>query len=271
MRNHKAKMSENSNTQNLKTTLSTLAASSAAGVQVLLKQTGTQNTAIFEKDAHKQAVSASMIKVPIAAAALLHVQNGTWCLDTPFSVHDADILPDSIPFENGARTATLAELLTWMLVISDNTATNVLIRAIGFDAVNAFCHTIGLVSTELQRKMLDFDAIKEGKNNYTSPADMARLFDALYEHTILSPTLCQWLLDTLKKQRVQDGFLRYIWQDVSLAHKTGCLDYLNHDAGVFECASGCWFLAVFISNAPHINGDRALCGKIARAVYDAIT
>lgn len=86
---------------------------------------------LYERGAGRRAVSASTIKVFILLAALDEVRRGRLALDTPVSVTAEDILPDTGVFVDGPGMHPLEELLVWMIVLSDNTATNVLIGAAG--------------------------------------------------------------------------------------------------------------------------------------------
>ena len=60
------------------------------------------------------------------------------------------------------------DLMMWMITKSCNSSTNILIKYLGFDKINKYCIEIGLNATKLERYMLDENAIKNGKNNYTS-------------------------------------------------------------------------------------------------------
>ena len=65
---------------------------------------------------------------------------------------------------------SLWEMLYWMIVLSDNTATNAVISTLGYEHINAYCARLGLQSTACQRKMLDWTAVREGRTtNYLPP------------------------------------------------------------------------------------------------------
>ncbi|MEG2137817.1 MAG: serine hydrolase [Oscillospiraceae bacterium] len=219
-----------------------------------------------------QVVSASTIKLAILLTALDQVAQGTRKLSDELEVLPEDILPDTAVFERGISTYTLWELLYWMIVESDNTATNVCIEALGYDAINAYCHNVlKIESTGCRRKMLDFDAVKEGRNNYTSAADQYVMYHALYSGKILTPKLRTTALNILRRQRCNDAFLRYIADPVTVAHKTGGLDFLAHDAGVFELPGHPYYLGVFTWNGPSKEGDptqKQFIGRLAKAVYE---
>ena len=75
---------------------------------------------------------------------------------------------------------TLKELCTLMIIISDNTATNLLIEHLGMNRVNQQISQMGLKSASLQRKMMDLEAVRAGRNNYISGADFAAILESIY-------------------------------------------------------------------------------------------
>ena len=98
---------------------------------------------LYERGAGRRAVSASTIKVFILLAALDEVRRGRLALDTPVAVTAEDILPDTGVFVDGPGMHPLEELLVWMIVLSDNTATNVLIGLLGAECINAAACSVG--------------------------------------------------------------------------------------------------------------------------------
>ena len=119
--------------------------------------------------------------------------------------------------------------------------------------------------------MLDWDAVAAGKNNYTSAADQERIYWALYRGTILTHDLQEKALDMLRRQRCNDSFLRYIPQPVVVAHKTGGLDHVNHDAGIFELFSHPFYLGIFTWDGPALDGQpdqKRFIGKLAKQIYE---
>lgn len=245
-----------------------------ARVSLLMKDVDTGET-LHAHDANAVVSSASTIKVPILLAALEKVRAGELSLEQPIDVPAGEILDDTEVFEDGPGRYALWELLYWMIVSSDNTATNVLIERIGFADVNALCTALGLKHTVLARKMLDFEALRSGRNNLTSAADMAVVYEAVCRQRILTPQLCRFALDILKRQRSTGEFLRYIAQDIAVAHKTGGLDPVAghdrvvHDAGVFLLDNMRYYLGIFITGAPDdaVYSYR-LIGRLSKALYD---
>lgn len=225
----------------------------------------------FQPDA--VVTSASTIKLPILLTVMEGVQRGAYALRQPVAVPDSAILPDTTVFEpeNRRETYPLLELLYWMITLSDNTATNVLIDLVGMEAVNGLCHRWGAAHTKLQRKMLDFAAQTAGRDNVTTAHDQYVLYAGLYERAHSQEGPWTVALDTLLRQRCQDAFLRYLNGPVTVAHKTGGLDHVHHDAGLFLSAQAPYYLGCFTWDGPSLDGQpeqARFLGKIARRIYD---
>ena len=234
--------------------------------------TGAPIAAIGE---NTRVVSASTIKLPMLCCALQDVMDGTYSLEQFVPICPGDYCDDTQVFEPTYRQdgASLWELLYWMIVSSDNTATNAVISLLGYDHVNDYCRKNGLEQTSLQRKMLDFEAIAQGRNNYTSPKDLYRLFTALYHGELLNEPLRETALDFLCRCRHMDALQRYIPDPVPVAHKPGGLDHLNHDAGIFLLKEHPFYLGVFTWDGPALDGEpqqNRFIGKLSRMIYDAV-
>ncbi len=222
-----------------------------------------------------QVVSASTIKVPILCCALQDVQDGWLQLDQMVSISPDDFRDDTEVFEPGYRknACSLWELLYWMIVSSDNTATNAVLSLLGYDHINSYCASLGLAHTLVQRNMLDWTAVAEGRNNYTSPADQYRLYAQLYHGEILTEELRAVAFDFLGRCRSFDGLQRYLPDPVTVLHKPGGLDHLNHDAGIFQMKHKPFFLGVFTWDGPALDGEpqqKRLIGRLSRMVYDFV-
>ena len=229
------------------------------------------NKTLFEHNASLQLVSASTIKVPIMLCALNEVMNNKCSLDTKIIVSKDIILEDSEIFEQGPRQASLYELLMWMIIKSDNTSTNVLINYLTMSKINEYCEKVlETENTSVQRIMLDFKAVEEGKNNYISQQDLCNMFIKLHNKEILNEELCEVAMSILLNQRWQNQIMRYIYEPTKYAHKTGDLDYLHHDAGIM-CINNNWvYIGCSVKSNNNVHGNYPLIGKIGRMIYDEI-
>ncbi|NLF35068.1 MAG: serine hydrolase [Clostridiales bacterium] len=226
----------------------------------------------FAADPHHPVIAASIIKVPILLATLDQVKQKKLSLAQPIPVPPDQVLPDTQVFELGQSDYSLWELLYWMITVSDNTATNILLDLLGMDLINDYCaNTLELPHTRVTRKMLNWTAVEAGCNNYTSAYDQYRLYCQLCHGRLFPRQLTKVALDILARQRHSDQFLRYIPRTVSVAHKTGTLDGISHDAGVFFLPHMRCYLGVFTWDGPGTERNpiqKQFVGRLARAVYN---
>ena len=164
--------------------------------------------------------AASTIKVPILAAALDEVDAGRLDLAQPSAI------PSQRTGRSGVlqalshlNTLTLANLLTLMIIVSDNTATNVVIDLIGMERVNQFCAGAGLSGTVLRRKMMDADAARLGLENTTTAHDQATLLDAIAWRNLLPAPLRAFALQALERQQFNHGLPSLLPDEVIVAHR----------------------------------------------------
>ncbi len=240
---------------------------------------------VFRLASGDRVVSASMIKVPVLCCLLETLREKGLSLSDCLQVRDSDILEDSLVFRQGPGQVSFYELGFWMIVNSDNTAANVLMRYLGFARINDWCQRAGLRKTGAGRYMLDYDAVLEGRNNYTSPDDFAklvcgcRLAEEGPEGAAGPGGICQkdarTVMDFLRANRDYDELLRYIWEEPVCAHKSGELDTVVHDAGIFSWQGKTWFLGVFTSGfeAGKMDYAKARCSiaEVSRQVFDYVT
>ncbi len=249
--------------------LEAMAAQTPAKVSLLWQgMTEDKPWAAYAPD--QETVSASTIKTPLMMALLERVRQGALTLQDKVEVTEAMILPDSRFFEQGPGRYSLDEIMRFMITVSDNSCTNILIRLLGMDAVNGYFASLGLKTTRLERMMLDFDAVAAGRNNYTTAREQFLLYHRLYHGRTLTGPLCRMALSVLKDNRDYELFYRYLPRNLTVAHKSGGLPGLSHDSGIFYCSGGDFYLGVFVSDAPdEVTGPR-LIGAIARRIWDEL-
>ncbi|MDO4285895.1 MAG: serine hydrolase [Eubacteriales bacterium] len=232
---------------------------------------GNEVRILLSSHARDAVVSASTIKIPIMLCLFDRMKREGLGFDTALPVRREQICEDSLVFEYGPREATLYELTVWMIVNSDNTATNVLMEYLGFVRMNEFFVSLGLKETRAQRIMLDFEAVAQGRNNYTSPEDIFRCMDLIYRQRESDPMM-ETAWEILTRNRDHESLQRYLYEPLVCAHKTGGLDDIEHDAGIFLSPEGDYFLGVFVSE---FSGGEAqakeaakLIGRLSRRVLD---
>ncbi|MGI8418437.1 MAG: serine hydrolase [Nakamurella sp.] len=180
--------------------------------------------------------SASLIKLPVMVTVLQQAEAATLPLSRRLAVQPAARVGGAGILTELADVAAVSvrDLLTLMIIISDNMATNVLIDAVGMAAVNAAIAGAALPHTELRRTLMNTSAAGRGLENRTSASDMARLLELIATGRGLFATEEPYrrARAVLGRQQVNDLLPRYLPAGASLAHKTGTLDGIRHDAGI---------------------------------------
>jgi beta-lactamase class A len=213
--------------------------------------------------------SASTIKVSIMGEVLRQVKEGRLSLQNRITVDEKVKVPYSILtlLETG-NSYSLKDVITLMIIQSDNTATNILIDLVGMESINKFAKEIGLNNTVLQRKMMDFNARKKGRDNYTTAKDMLRIFELMYKGELVDKNYSDLMLGICKNQLDNTMMKLYIPDETVIAHKTGELDFLDHDCGIVYHEKGDYIFSMLTWNAVSNNFARETIGRVSKMVYD---
>lgn len=195
--------------------------------------------------------TASTIKVPIMVAAFGEVDAGRATWDETILLRDEDKIGGAgvlREFSAGLRVP-LRDLVHLMIVISDNTATNLVLDRITADLVNQYMDRYGLPQTRSLRKIMGASGVngvsKAGEdpanNRYglgvSTPREMVTLLEKIEKGEIVSPAACKEMLAILKRQQLLDGMGRKLAGTV-LAAKSGALDALRSDIGIIYSKRG---------------------------------
>lgn len=195
--------------------------------------------------------SASLIKVYIMAEAFNLKNQGKLNFDEVVTIHKQDQFAwGSLDKVADGTKVTVGQLIEQMIVVSDNTATNILIDKIGMENVNNFIKKIGCNETVLGRHMLDSAAKKAGHDNYTSPRDMANILEKLYKGKCVDPKSDKKMLDILTKQQWNERIPANLPHDLKIAHKTGELADALHDCGIVFGHQRDYILCIMTRDVP---------------------
>ncbi len=189
-------------------------------------------------------LAASVIKLPL----FLHVLKTCPSLDARLTVKEEAKMPScgALSLFPGDLQVDIRTLCKLMIVLSDNTATNVLIDHCTIPAVNATFRELGLRQTVLRRLLFDGEASARGLENTVSPSEMGMLLEQLYRGEFVNPALSRFALDTLLLQQIGHKLDGKLQGAVPIAHKTGEDDRLSNDVGIVFarepfvlCFTGC--------------------------------
>jgi len=198
--------------------------------------------------------TASTIK--IAVLAELYRQEGqrggaAARLGDLYVVDSADVIPESDNLAGltpGVTRLTNRDLATMMIGVSDNGATNVLIRRVGMERVNGLLDSLGLRETRLRRRMLDLAAARAGRENTATARELVALLEALWGPRLLAPGLREdffRILATPKERYLP----RLLPPEARIASKPGWLEGVRADAGIGMVPNRPFAIAVMVSYA----------------------
>jgi beta-lactamase class A len=215
--------------------------------------------------------AASMVKVPVMAACFKAVEDGRLALEDALILKASDKVRGSghLRTERSGTPISVQGLLEIMVTESDNTAANMLIDRLGGEALDASFADLGLVQTKLARKMMDFRSRRNGVENYTTPGEMAGLFEKIYGGTCFGPAVSQSCLTLLKAQKVNNRISRYLPRTVEFAHKTGLELTVCHDAGILYTKHGNVLVCVLTEGDTGAIIAGRWIGRLGKVIYGA--
>jgi beta-lactamase class A len=219
-------------------------------------------TAIRETDPVR---TASTIKLPILLSVFDAVARGQAKWTDPLTVTAAEKVSGSgiiaSELSDGVQLP-LRDAANLMMVLSDNTATNLILERFGADSVNAYLDKIGLKSTRSMRKILGAGAERRGVSEagklpenakygigVSTPRDMVAILEKLERGEIVSPDASKQILEIMR--RCQDGNgIRRRFSGTKIVNKTGALDALRSDVGIVYSKGGRIAMAITVDGIP---------------------
>jgi beta-lactamase class A len=178
--------------------------------------------------------AASIIKFPLFLHILAECDKGNMSLDDRLVTEESDKVPScgALNMFTGAVETDIRTLCRLMICISDNTATNRLIRHFGFEALEKGFAEMGLEKTRIRRLLFDASANAKGIRNAISPGELGRLLEKLYRGEFVSREVSDYALDVLTEQQINHKLGGKLGYDVVIAHKTGEDTNLSNDIGI---------------------------------------
>jgi beta-lactamase class A len=218
----------------------------------------TSGQRIAERNDTLQFPTASAIKLSILYELLEQSEEGELKLDNPTPLDPSQVVGGSGVLQHlSAPVLSLRDHAALMMILSDNTSTNVLIDAVGMSNVTARMKGLGLGDILLRRKMIDNEAVRRGDENVASPASMAKIAELLWRGEGLETESRDAAMKIL--QRVPGAIRRAVPARVRVLSKTGSLDGVRAEAAVVELERRPFALAVmttYLRNAE--DGERAI-------------
>ena len=201
--------------------------------------------------------TASVIKFPLLVHVALEVEQGRLHWDETLTLTDSEKVGGSgvLTSMTAGLNLSVRDLCVLMTVISDNTATNMIIEHVGIEPVNQTLRDLGLPKTTLNRKSYAPDTPQSKKYGLgmATAREMCRLIELLHKGEIGSPATSADILKIMEGQRYRDGIPRYLPADWVYEGKTGAIDHVRNDvARVITPDGRAYACAIFVQNLKQI-------------------
>jgi len=220
--------------------------------------------------------TASTIKLAIMVTVFDAVEHGRAKWTEKLTLHGSDKVGGTgvlFEFSDGMQFP-IRDLVHLMIVLSDNTATNLLLDRFTADAVNAEMDSLGLSNTRSLRKILiggkgpsgvsQAGRLEENQRfglGVSTPREMATLMEKMERGELVNPTASREMIAILKRQQDKNGMGRRTG-DLPVADKTGSLDHLRSDVGVVYTPGGRIAIAITVDDIPDVNYTPDNAGSI---------
>lgn len=228
-------------------------------------------------------LTASVMKLPVLVEALRQCRAGIHRLDEPIASRLEDVVPGAGVLQTFIPPICLPlhDLLTLMMTISDNLATNMVLRTVGIGQVNACCQELGLTHTVVNRKIAFDDP---GPLAFTTPVDLVKLLKGIFDHTMLDPELAAVAMDILGHQQHNTLLTRQMPYEllnddsdepprVKVLSKSGWDTGVTNDAGLVLTSWGNYAIAIMSENCQdlrfHVDNEaQVVLPYVTRAIFD---
>lgn len=268
--------------QTLQQTVETLIArhpEATVAVAVRDTQTGTSLHINGDRLFH----AASTMKVPVMIEVYRQVERGRFSLDDSLliknefrSIVDGSLYSiqddsDDAIYERLGQQMAMRDLVYQMITVSSNLATNLIIDYVSADSVQATSERLGTTTMRTLRGVEDLKAFDQGLSNRATANDLALLMDALRRGEAVSPEADQEMLAVLTDQLFNGMIPAGLPEGTKVAHKTGKITAIHHDAAIVYPVQGeSYVLVILIEGIEDDKISSKLGSQIASAVHQQL-
>ena len=225
--------------------------------------------------------AASTMKVPVMIELFRQARAGLARFDEPLQVRNefASIVDgsryalsvgddsDADVYRRIGQTMTLLELCEPMIIVSSNFAANLLIQRLGAPLVQQTVRDLGADGMVVRRGVEDSKAFAQGLNNVTTARALMVLMERIARLEAVDAEASRSMIEILKRQRFNDGIPADLPPGTPVAHKTGSITKIHHDAAIV-LAPRPFILVVLVRGIEDLKQSAALIARIARVIYD---
>lgn len=254
-----------------------------ATVAVSVRRAAPDETTAYDRNADRPFHAASTMKVPVMIEAFRQVEAGRRSWDDPIRVENrfrsivdgseyaiTDDSDDAL-YELQGQDVPFRDLVDRAITTSSNLATNLLIDRLSADSVQATADRLGAPGMRVLRGVEDLKAFEAGLSNRTTAAALATLLEAVRDGRAVSPDADAAMRDVLDDQRFNEMIPAGLPAGTRVAHKTGEITEIHHDAAiVYPDGAPPYVLVVLTEGLADKEASARLGAEISRAVYGVL-
>jgi Beta-lactamase class A len=246
----------------------------------------TESGATLNYHAERWFHAASTIKVAILAGVYAAIHEGRWPAHARlhvrnrfFSAADGSLFRVSAERDANAevhaaigKMMRIRELAHHMITTSSNLATNLLLDLVGIETVQGVLDHYKIDGIDFRRGVEDERAFAIGISNRVTASGLMSLLRLIEAEKVFSPELSREMLDILHQQEFRNGIPGRLPREVRVAHKTGDISTIAHDAGiVYPANRKPYILAILTEWDPDTSGRTTTIATVSQEVYKALT
>jgi beta-lactamase class A len=264
----------------LESKVRSLIAASGAEVAVAYRSLDGKSELLIDPD--KTFHAASTMKVPVMIELFRQVEAGTLKLDDPLPIrNEFRSIVDGSPYKLSegddsdlevyatvGKTMTLRRLNELMITVSSNFATNLLIEKLGAEKIRATVTKLGADGMMVLRGVEDSKAFEKGMNNATTARALLVLLEKIGQSKAVGAAADKEMLEVLKRQKFNDGIPAGLPKGTPVAHKTGTITRIHHDAGIVLGPKP-YVLVILVRGIQDQKVSGPLMAAISQAVWDS--
>ena len=213
-------------------------------------------------------MAASVIKIPVLIETFRQIQAGMLKKDQLYVLEEGDKLPSCgcLNRMHAGLNLTIQDLYNLMIILSDNTAANILIRLLGgTEEINGSLAKMGYQTCRVNRLLFDSEASDKGIENYVSGREIGDMLEKMYRGKMIDRKSSEEMLEIMKSQRLKNKIPFYFQGCVPIAHKTGEDDGITHDVGIIFGSQP--FILCCMSNETDCTRFNRFIQKLAWSLY----
>lgn len=228
--------------------------------------------------------AASTMKLAVLLGVFRQVERGDLSLDAPVHVRNRftsivnqepfmlDLGRDADPDVYGhlGKTMTVRELAYWMITKSSNLATNLLVDVVGIPTVQSALDELDIDGVRILRGVEDQRAFEAGLNNEVTAHGLLKLLRLIADGKAYSQKSCDEMLDIMLDQQFRSGIPGGLPKGVRVAHKTGNISTVHHDAGIVYIDERKPYVLVILTQFRADQGRGTAVADVSRDIFSTL-